>query len=363
MITHTPRSCDLMRSATKPSTIPTSALYDASLNKAYSEIIGKDELSEFFVTREGSKDEGPLEIAPDPQLHIQNCIAKAIAINLIDPDEVTKGHIANLLSKCVVKHVRNNGSTKRMRYKTDFDAAAKHAIRTNTDEEPTVLFELTITYWRFKKEWRPDLFMQAYTRDPPSAVASRARFAKLLQQTYTKPKATPKAVPLHRKPIQPNDPDVNKADPVLSYYVSVSPNVLSSYVPSSSGTTDLITNKAIDSDDTATPSNSSARAHHPSPRSGHPSASSRAPTNARWSFHPQPDTVAFFCPPQNNFYDPSIYNQAISTISYTIHLLSSVLRLVRQTNNQSDLISFCFFCFCGVLAHCKCTLPCSALTF
>eukprot|EP00536_Pseudo-nitzschia_multiseries_P018223 jgi/Psemu1/54640/gm1.54640_g len=44
---------------------PTAA---ASLNAAYSEIIGKDELSEFFVTREADaeEDEGPLEIAPEP---------------------------------------------------------------------------------------------------------------------------------------------------------------------------------------------------------------------------------------------------------------------------------------------------------
>eukprot|EP00536_Pseudo-nitzschia_multiseries_P008693 jgi/Psemu1/21143/gm1.21143_g len=141
-----------------------------SLNKAYSEIIGKDELSEFFVPREDEEEEGPLEIAPDPQLHILNCIAKAIAINLVEPppDEITKGHIANLLDKCVIKHVRNGGSSKRMRYKTEFDAAAKHAIRTNTDDEPIVLIEITITHWRFKKNWRPDLFMEAYTGDPPS---------------------------------------------------------------------------------------------------------------------------------------------------------------------------------------------------
>eukprot|EP00536_Pseudo-nitzschia_multiseries_P018659 jgi/Psemu1/56647/gm1.56647_g len=147
---------------------PTAA---TSLNKAYSEIIGKDELSEFFVTREDEEEEdGPLEIAPDPQLHILNCIAKAIATNIVEPppDEITKGHIANLLDKCVIKHVRNGGSTKRMRYKTDFDAAAKHAIRTNTDDEPIVLIEITITHWRFKKNWRPDLFMEAYTGEPPS---------------------------------------------------------------------------------------------------------------------------------------------------------------------------------------------------
>eukprot|EP00536_Pseudo-nitzschia_multiseries_P019693 jgi/Psemu1/62411/gm1.62411_g len=130
---------------------PTAA---ASLNKAYSEIIDKDELSEFFVTL---KEEGPLEIAPDPQLHILNCIAKAIAINLIDPDAVTQGHIVNLLSKCVIKHVRNNG---------------------------------------FQNKWRPDLFMQAYTGDPPSATASRAQFANLVQRKYTTSKAAPPAAPI-----------------------------------------------------------------------------------------------------------------------------------------------------------------------
>eukprot|EP00536_Pseudo-nitzschia_multiseries_P000193 jgi/Psemu1/430/gm1.430_g len=172
---------------------PTAA---TSLNKAYSEIIGKDELSEFFVTREGKEEEGPLEIAPDPQLHILNCVAKVIAINLIDPDEVTKDHISNLLNKCVIKHVRKNGSRKQIRYKTEFNAAAKHAIRTNTDEEPIVLFELTITHWRFKNKWRPDLFMQAYTGDPPSATASRAEFANLLQRKYTTPKAAPPDAPI-----------------------------------------------------------------------------------------------------------------------------------------------------------------------
>eukprot|EP00536_Pseudo-nitzschia_multiseries_P012676 jgi/Psemu1/32826/gm1.32826_g len=185
-----------------------------SLNKAYSEIIGKDELSEFFVTRKDhDAEEGPLEIASDSQLYILNCIAKAMAINLIYPDEVTKGHIANLLSKCVIKH---------------------YAIRTNTDEEPTVLIELTITHWRFKKKWRPDLFMQAYTGALPSADASRARFANLLQRKYTKPKAV---LPLQRKLIKPYDPNVNKVDPVFPSYTSVPAKVPSSFAPSSSGTT------------------------------------------------------------------------------------------------------------------------------
>eukprot|EP00536_Pseudo-nitzschia_multiseries_P019183 jgi/Psemu1/59360/gm1.59360_g len=124
---------------------PTAA---ASLNTAYSEIIDKDELSEFF----------------------------------------------------------------RMRYKTEFDATAEHAIRTNTDEEPIVLFELTIIHWRFKNKWRPDLFMQAYTGDPPSATASRAQFANLLQRKYTTPKAAPPDAPI-LVPIKPAEANVNATIP------------------------------------------------------------------------------------------------------------------------------------------------------
>eukprot|EP00536_Pseudo-nitzschia_multiseries_P016889 jgi/Psemu1/48248/gm1.48248_g len=229
---------------------PTAA---TSLNKAYSEIIGKDELSEFFVTREDEdEEEGPLEIAPDPQLHILNCVAKAIAINLIDPDEVTKGHISNLLNKCVIKHVRNNGSRKRMRYKTEFDAAAKHAIRTNTDEEPIVLFDLTITHWRFKNKWRPDLFMQAYTGDPPSATASRAPFANQLQRKYTTPKAAP--------------PDA----PILAPITPAEAKNVNATIPSD-------TTKMVDSNAVATPVQ----------------ALSGTPANFRRTFNPQSQSVVF----------------------------------------------------------------------
>eukprot|EP00536_Pseudo-nitzschia_multiseries_P011216 jgi/Psemu1/28225/gm1.28225_g len=208
---------------------PTAA---ASLNKVYSEIIDNHELSELFLTRDAKEDKGPLEIAPDPQLHILNCIAKTIAINLMDPDEVTKGHIANLLSKCVIKHVRNNGSHKRMRYETEFDAAAKHATQTNTDEEPIVLFELTITHWRLKSKWRPDLFMQAYTGDPPSATASRAQFANLLQQKDTTPKAAPPDTPI-LVPIKSAEANVNATIPV--HTKTVNSNAVVTPVESLSG--------------------------------------------------------------------------------------------------------------------------------
>eukprot|EP00536_Pseudo-nitzschia_multiseries_P011859 jgi/Psemu1/30315/gm1.30315_g len=198
---------------------------------SYSEIIDKDELSEFFVTRDAKEDKGPLEIAPDPQLHILNCITKTIAINLIDPDEVTKGHIANLLSKCVIKHVRSNGSTQRMRYKTEFDAAAKHAIRTNTDEEPTVLIELTLIHWRFKPNWNASLFNKIYEDQsviiPSSPATIPSNTSKdnvlppsssrnLFMQAYTgdPPSTTAKLLPVQPRtqllvPVQPAKANVN----------------------------------------------------------------------------------------------------------------------------------------------------------
>eukprot|EP00536_Pseudo-nitzschia_multiseries_P016841 jgi/Psemu1/48064/gm1.48064_g len=248
----------------------------ASLNKAYSEIIGPNELSEFFVTR---KEEGPLEIAPDPQIHILNCIAKAIAINLIDPDEVTKGHISNLLNKCVIKHVRNNGSRKRMRYKTEFDAAAKHAIRTNTDEEPIVLFELTITHWRFKTKWRPDLFMQAYTGDPSSATASRAQFANLLQRKYTTPKAAPPDAPI-LAPITPAEQAKN----------------VNATIPSD-------TTKMADSNAVATPV----------------TALSGTPANFQRTFNPQSQSVVFPRLPQPVLRITKRHRDALKIMLYHLH--------------------------------------------
>eukprot|EP00536_Pseudo-nitzschia_multiseries_P016325 jgi/Psemu1/45774/gm1.45774_g len=227
---------------------PTAA---ASLNKAYSEIIDKYELSELFLTRDAKEDKGPLEIAPDPQLHILNCIAKTIAINLMDPDEVTKGHIANLLSKCVIEHVRNNGSRKRMRYKTEFDAAAKHTIRTNTDEEPIVLFELTITHWRFNNKWRPDLFMHAYTGDPSSATASRAQFANLQQR---KPVASEAHMAI-QFPAQANYSIIGTPAPtnlLPATYTSTS-SIVNAIVPSPYKAIPSDTTKMVDSNAVATP--------------------------------------------------------------------------------------------------------------
>eukprot|EP00536_Pseudo-nitzschia_multiseries_P013201 jgi/Psemu1/34401/gm1.34401_g len=274
----------------------------ASLNKAYSEIIGKDELSEFFVTR---KQEGPLEIAPDPQLHILNCVAKTIAINLIDPDEVTKGHIANLLSKCVIKHVTNNdGPTKRMHYTTEFDAAAKHAIHTNTDEEPTVLIELTITHWRFKPNWNASLFNKIYEDKsviPPSSP--------VVSETLPVP-SHPTIVPsgtttlVHTKPTvsNPIKTPSNSTAPNASRYTWTWP-----YSPNS----DSVSFRRVQSDtvpfqhafssgsrparhqDKSPPVTAPSVTPSASTRSGHHSAPPWESANFRWKFNPQNETVVF----------------------------------------------------------------------
>eukprot|EP00536_Pseudo-nitzschia_multiseries_P004583 jgi/Psemu1/10281/gm1.10281_g len=242
----------------------------ASLNKAYPEIIGKDGLSEFFVTLE---EEGPLEIAPDPQLHILNCIAKAIAINLIDPDAVTQGHIAHLLSKCVIKH---------------------HAIRTNTDGEPIVLLELTITHWRFKNKWRPDLFMQAYTGDPPSTTASRAQFANLLQRKYTTPKAAPPDAPI-LAPITPAEAKTVNAT-IPSDTTTMEAKNVNATIPSD-------TTKMVDSNAVATPV----------------TALSGTPANFRRTFNPQSQSVVFHCLPKPVSRITKRHRDALKITLYHLH--------------------------------------------
>eukprot|EP00536_Pseudo-nitzschia_multiseries_P013915 jgi/Psemu1/36853/gm1.36853_g len=139
----------------------------------------------------------------------------------MDPDEVTKVHIANLLSKCVIKHVTNNGEpTKRMRYTTELDAAAKHTIQTNNDEEPTVLIELTITHWRFKPNWNASLFNKIYENQSviiPSSPATipsdtskdnvlPSSFRNLFMQACT---GDPPSTTAKLLPIQPTEANVN----------------------------------------------------------------------------------------------------------------------------------------------------------
>eukprot|EP00536_Pseudo-nitzschia_multiseries_P016899 jgi/Psemu1/48283/gm1.48283_g len=288
------------------------------LNKAYSEIIGTDELSEFFVTRHAKEDKGPLEIAPDPQLHILNCVAKAIAINLIDPNKGTKGHIANLLSKCVIKHVSSNGSTQRIRYKTEFDAAAKHAIQTNTDEEPTVLFELTITHWRFKKTWRPDLFVQAYTGDPPSTTA------KLLPVQTTDsivdtPALNSNAITPSFVPVQPAEANLNVIVPSdstgLVHTKKTSPNsgsvsfhrVQSDSVFFKRATSFSPPVQQQDKSPVAAPSVTPSALT----RFGHHSAPPYVPTNFGWTFNSQNEIATFHRLPKSV---PSLSSQPPSCI-------------------------------------------------
>eukprot|EP00536_Pseudo-nitzschia_multiseries_P006487 jgi/Psemu1/15430/gm1.15430_g len=191
--------------------------------------------------------------------------------NISNSDEVTKGHIANLLSKCVIKHVRSNGSTQRMRSKTEFDAAAKHAIQTNTDGEPTVLIELTITHWRFRRDWNASLFNKIYEDQSvilpssPAPIPSDTNndnvlpssFRTLSMQAYARdpPSTTAKLLPV--QPAEAND-----------------------HVNVPSGTTGLVHTKTIDSNNVKTSLN--------------PSTAPRASLYTwTWTYSPNSDTISF----------------------------------------------------------------------
>eukprot|EP00536_Pseudo-nitzschia_multiseries_P017955 jgi/Psemu1/53378/gm1.53378_g len=144
----------------------------------------------------------------------------------------------------------------RLRNKHSMDKAGELSIENGQD---TIFIEIRATHWGFKPDWDAIHFAEVYdtniyTDKIPNA--SRAHFANLPQRKYIKPKA----VPLQRKPIQPQVVPPNTAiltvpsKPIKSE-AHTAIQVPSSYVTSSSATTDLLTNKMIHSDVVATPSN------------------------------------------------------------------------------------------------------------
>eukprot|EP00536_Pseudo-nitzschia_multiseries_P006295 jgi/Psemu1/14877/gm1.14877_g len=264
-----------------------------SLNGSYAETVPltAPEISTLFTLN--ANDEGPRILGPAPVTALREAFCKSITLDMANIDEPKKGHIAQLIDSCPVRF---------------FDSAGREAVR---QAEATSNPEPHAT-----RNWKTDdpanYFNSIYTDD--NNIPSDTNADAIVTTPHSSGPSVPPNTAILTVPIIPVESEAHTAIQVPS-----------SCVTSSLTTTDLITNNAIDPNDTATLSNSSAQAYHLSRHSGHPSASSRAQTNAQWNFHPHPDTVALSRLPKNHFYDPSIYAQAIPMISYRIHLSSSVL--------------------------------------
>eukprot|EP00536_Pseudo-nitzschia_multiseries_P012953 jgi/Psemu1/33671/gm1.33671_g len=147
------------------------------------------------------------------------------------------------------------------------------AIQTNTDEEPTVLIELTITDWRFKPNWNASLFNKIYEDQSviiPSSPATSpsnaskdnvlpSSFRDLFIQAYTgdPPSTTAKLLPLQTSDsiVDMPAPNSNEITPSFGHVQPAEANV-NMIVPS--GTTGLVHTKTAVSNPVKTPSNSTA---------------------------------------------------------------------------------------------------------
>eukprot|EP00536_Pseudo-nitzschia_multiseries_P018141 jgi/Psemu1/54296/gm1.54296_g len=230
-----------------------------------------------------------------------------------------------------------------MRDTTEFDAAAKHAIQTNTDEEPTVLIELTITHWRFRPDWNASLFNKIYEDQSviipssPATIPSNtskdnvlpSSFRTLFMQAYTgdPPSTTAKLLPVqpakananvivpsgttglvHTKTINSNNvkTSLNSTAPRASLYTwtwTYSPN-------SDSVSFHRVQSNTISLRRVASSRRCSVKRQEKStvtalpvmpptlPSSDHHSAPPYVPTNFQWAFNPQSETVTFHCLPK-----------------------------------------------------------------
>eukprot|EP00536_Pseudo-nitzschia_multiseries_P015630 jgi/Psemu1/43283/gm1.43283_g len=249
-----------------------------SLNGSYAETVPltAPEIATLFTS--DANDEGPRTLGPAPVTALREAFCNSITLEMVNVDDLAKGHIAQLLDSC-------------------------------PDPKPTGFrlcgmrrFLFNINQWKFKRNWK--------TNDP----------ANYFNGIYTYNNAT-LTVPI--------TPVESEAHPAIQ--------VPSSCVTSSSATTGLLTNKMIHSDVLDTPSNTTASippvtanlgplqpvgqiANTPSvkapphppdhretfaivtapsespsaqPRLGHHSAPPWKPTNFVWTFNPQNEIASF----------------------------------------------------------------------
>eukprot|EP00536_Pseudo-nitzschia_multiseries_P015211 jgi/Psemu1/41660/gm1.41660_g len=236
---------------------PANADKHVRLNQAFSQDLYYEETESLFITHK----DGTKTLGLDPVTILRKIIIDEIFDCLPSKvkTETTKQHIVALFKFSTMWHIAANGSLGHIWNKATLNAAAQQAIAKHS---PVLSLKLQISHWGFKKGWWPCDFMTVYdnqhrygksnTREATTvanktADSSRARFANLLQGKYTKSKAAPPDTTILTVPIKPVESKAHMAIQVPSFFVTPS-----------SATTDLLTNKMIDSDVGATPSNTTA---------------------------------------------------------------------------------------------------------
>eukprot|EP00536_Pseudo-nitzschia_multiseries_P015491 jgi/Psemu1/42783/gm1.42783_g len=209
-----------------------------SLNGSYAETVPLTAPAISTLFTSDANDEGPRILGPAPVTALREAFCNSITLDMANLDELTKGHIAQLIDSCPVQFVQPGSPNQRIRNSHEFNSAGREAfylISTNGNSRGTGrLMTVPANY-----------FNSIYTDDNNIPTDTNA------DAVVTTPHSSGPSFPPNKTiltvPIKPAESEAQTAIQVPS-----------SCVTSSSATTDLLTNKLIDSDVVATPSNTIA---------------------------------------------------------------------------------------------------------
>eukprot|EP00536_Pseudo-nitzschia_multiseries_P016129 jgi/Psemu1/44951/gm1.44951_g len=128
-----------------------------SLNGTYAESVPltAPEISTLFTT--DANDEGPRTLGPAPVTALREAFCNSITLEMVNIDELEKGHIAQLLDSCPVQFVKPGSSNQRIRTPQEFDSAGREAVRraeATNNPEPFATVIFNINQWKFRRNWK-----------------------------------------------------------------------------------------------------------------------------------------------------------------------------------------------------------------
>eukprot|EP00536_Pseudo-nitzschia_multiseries_P014118 jgi/Psemu1/37626/gm1.37626_g len=128
-----------------------------SLNGTYAETVPltAPEMSTLFTS--DANDEGARTLGPAPVTALREAFCNSITLEMLNIDELEKGHIAQLLDSCPVRFVNPGLSNQRIRTPQEFDSAGIEAVRraeAANNPKPVVTVIFNINQWKFRRNWK-----------------------------------------------------------------------------------------------------------------------------------------------------------------------------------------------------------------
>eukprot|EP00536_Pseudo-nitzschia_multiseries_P010363 jgi/Psemu1/25685/gm1.25685_g len=128
-----------------------------SLNGTYAETVPltAPEVSTLFIS--DANDEGARTLGLASVTALREAFCNGITLEMLNIDELEKGHIAQLLDSCPVRFVNPGLSNQRIRTPQEFDSAGIEAVRraeAANNPKPVVTVIFNINQWKFRRNWK-----------------------------------------------------------------------------------------------------------------------------------------------------------------------------------------------------------------